>query len=132
MHAALGAGSTATVPTVPPPALDLHATVTPQHGLHSGQTITVTWRGYEAGKTVNILECAHPPTATTTEAACGFTNALLLHPDPTGSGRAQLPVVTGKVGDGVCDAQHECTIVVNNAGSVDRKRSVRIGITFAA
>jgi predicted dienelactone hydrolase len=132
LHDALTAGSTATVTTVPPPKLELRATVTPQHSLHSGQTVTATWSGYQAGKTVNVLECAHSPTSPLSESSCGFTNGALLHADPTGSGTVTVKIVTGKVGDGTCDATNPCQIVVNNAGSVDPKSSVRLPITFAA
>ena len=129
---ALNAGSTATVPTIPPPKLDLHATVTPQQNLRSGQTVTVAWRGYQPGKTVNVLECAHSPTSPLNESSCGFTNGSLLHADPTGAGSVTVKIVTGKVGNGTCDAANPCQIVVNNAGSVDPKSSVRLPITFAA
>jgi hypothetical protein len=117
---------------VPQPKLNLHATVTPHSALTNGETVTVQWSGYEAGKTVNVLECAHAPTAAQNEAACGFTNAVLLHADPAGAGSITLKIVTGKVGDGTCDASNECTIVVNNAGSEDPTKSLRLGITFAS
>jgi hypothetical protein len=132
LHDALSAGSTATVPTVPPPRLSLHATVTPQQNLRSDQTVTVAWQGYQAGKTVNVLECAHSPSSPLSESSCGFTNGSLLHADPTGSGSVTMKIVTGKVGNGMCDATNPCQIVVNNAGSVDPKSSVRLPITFAA
>ena len=52
-------------------------------------------------------------------------------PDPTGDGEAQLTIVEGPVGDGMCDAKHAgCFIVVNNASSSDPRDSVIVDITF--
>ena len=132
LHDALSAGSTATVPTIPPPKLDLRATVTPQQSLRSGQTVTVTWSGYQPGKTVNVLECAHSPTSALSESSCGFTNGALLHPDPTrrGHGHGEDRHRQGRRRH--CDAANQCQIVVNNAGSLNPKSSVRLPITFAA
>ena len=131
MHLALTPGSSLTIPLPPAPVLNLSASATPSTGLANGQSITVSWHGYTAGKTVNILECAGTGAGAGGTAACGFTNALLLHPDPTGSGTAPFKVITGPVGNGVCDHAHPCTLVVNNAGSANPKASVRLTLVFA-
>ena len=132
MHAALAVGSTVTVPTTPTPKLNLHATVTPHQKLTNGQQVTITWSGYTPGATVNLLQCAGPASGPSDESACNFKTAVLLHPDPTGSGSLPLTLVTGPVGDGTCDAAHPCTIVVNNSGHTDPADSIRLPITFAA
>lgn len=125
-------GSTATIPTLPTPKLHLKATATPTKNLTDGQLVTVTWSGYSAGKVINILECNGGDRELQNGAACDYTHAYLLKPNPTGAGSTQLPVVVGQVGDGICDAKHPgCFIVVNNASSSDPKMSVMIDISFA-
>jgi fermentation-respiration switch protein FrsA (DUF1100 family) len=124
-------GSTVTVPTLPKPKLDLHATVEPDTNLTGGQQVTVTWSGYTPGKVVNILQCSGRDQDLSDSAACDYTKAALLHADPTGSGSLQLEIVEGKVGTGVCDPTHQgCFIVVNNASSPDPASSVKVPITF--
>lgn len=126
------AGSTVTIPTVPAPKADLHASATPNANLRGGQKVTITWSGYTAGKVINILECSAADKDLANQAACDFSRAALLHPDPTGSGTLQLEIVEGKVGTGTCDATHQgCFIIVNNASSTDPAASPMIPITFA-
>ena len=84
LHDALSAGSTATVPTIPPPKLDLHATVTPQQNLRSGQMVAVAWHGYQPGKTVNVLECATPPRRRSTSRRAGSPTGASCTPIPPG------------------------------------------------
>jgi dienelactone hydrolase len=125
-------GSLATLP-VPKLALGhLHATVTPDIGLHNGQAVTVRWSGYAAGKVVNILECSHVDIATASSAGCSFAHAAILHPDPTGSGSAILHVGTGIIGNGLCDAAHSCYVIVNNASSTDPADTKELPIRFAS
>jgi fermentation-respiration switch protein FrsA (DUF1100 family) len=131
LHLAAAPGSRATLPTVPVPVLHLQATVTPQRGLVSGQSVTITWRGYSAGKVVNVLECNAGDRKATSASACDFANAKILQPDPTGAGSVTMPVVEGKVGNGVCNAAHSCFVIVNNASSTDPAGSVLVPITFA-
>jgi fermentation-respiration switch protein FrsA (DUF1100 family) len=126
-------GSTATVPTLPKPKLDLHATVEPNTNLTGGQQVTVTWSGYTPGKVVNILQCSGTDQDLSNSAACDYTKAALLHADPTGSGSLPLEIVEGKVGTGLCDATHQgCFVVVNNASSPDPASSVKVPITFGS
>jgi len=124
-------GSTTTIPTVPRPEQHLQATVTPNKDLTGGQVVTVKWSGYTPGKVVNILQCNATDRELSNSSACDFANAKLLQPDPTGDGEAQLTIVEGPVGDGVCDAKHAgCFVVVNNASSSDPRDSVIVDITF--
>lgn len=122
-------GATAAVP--PLPVVHLRASVSPSHNLTNGEAVTVIWSGYTAGKTVNILECSHVDISTGSSAGCDFANAGLLHPDPTGNGRFTLHIVTGAVGDGVCDSSHHCFIAVNNAGSLNSADTKVLTISFA-
>lgn len=133
LHYVAQPGSTETIPTVPAPTLHLKASVTPSTGLAGGQHVMVMWSGYTAGKVVNILECAGSNENLGDSAACNYTKAALLHPDPTGSGSVQLEIVEGPVGSGTCDATHQgCFIVVNNASSPDPASSVKLPIAFGS
>ena len=132
VHTAWTPGSLATLP-VPKLAVGrLHATVTPDTGLHDGQAVTVRWSGYTSGKVVNILECSHVDIATASSAGCSFAHAAILHPDPNGSGSVILRVGTGTVGNGVCDAAHSCYVIVNNASSTDPADTKELPIRFAS
>jgi len=125
-------GSTETITTVPAPKLHLRASATPTAKLTNGETVTVTWSGYSAGKVVNILECNGSDQSLSSSAACSFAHAKILTPDPTGHGSQTLEVVEGPVGDGTCDAAHPgCFIVVNNASSSAPGASIKIPISFA-
>lgn len=124
-------GSTSTLPTLPEEELDLEASVSPRKGLSGGQIVTVSWSGYSKGKVVNILQCNASDRDLTKSSECDYSKAVLLHPNPTGDGSAELEIVEGPVGTGVCDADHQgCFIVVNNASSTDPKDSVIVDIRF--
>ena len=72
VHAAWTPGSRATLPVPEQAAVHLHASVTPNTGLHDGETVTVRWSGYTPGKVVNILECSQVDIATASSAGCSF------------------------------------------------------------
>jgi predicted esterase len=125
-------GSRTTITTLPPPRLHLRASLTPTANLTEGETVTVTWTGYTAGKVVNILECNASDLHLNSSAACSFAHADILTPDPTGRGTVKLVIVEGPVGNGTCDAAHRgCFVVVNNASSTAPDASVKIPISFA-
>jgi dienelactone hydrolase len=125
-------GSRGAAIAVPPvPVVHLHASVSPDHNLTSGEAVNVQWSGYTLGKVINILECSHVDISTGSSAGCGFANAGLLHPDPTGRGHFTMHVVTGKVGNGICNSTHPCYIAVNNASSLTASNTKILKITFA-
>lgn len=125
-------GSTVTVPRADGGDRNLQAHATPTDGLTNGQTITVTWSGYTPGKVVNILQCSAVNANLDNQGGCDFSHAKLLHDDPTGEGSLEMQVITGAVGTGTCDAQHQgCFIVVNDASSPSADAMVKIPITFA-
>ena len=115
-------GTNVTVPTAPaPPARKLDATVSPDVGLTNGQTVTVSWKGFTPGKTINIVQCSNRTAGDAS--ACDLKHGKILQPDPTGTGSLPLEVVTGPVGTGVCDSTStDCQIVFNDGGSLDPKR----------
>jgi fermentation-respiration switch protein FrsA (DUF1100 family) len=120
-------GSTTTIPTVPQPKTNLHATVTPSMNLTNGQTVTIQWSGYLPGQVVNIVECSSDSAA-----GCDIAGGRILTPDPTGNGTVSLRIVEGQVGTGVCDATHPgCQVAVNDAGLEAPSSTIRIPITFA-
>ena len=124
-------GSNSTIPLPPAPRLDLHASASPTTSLVDGQEVTVRWSGYTPGKVVNILECAPAVVQSNSSAACAFSDAKILTPDPAGHGSVKLQMLAGSVGTGTCDAAHPgCLIVVNNASSTDPAASIRIPISF--
>jgi fermentation-respiration switch protein FrsA (DUF1100 family) len=132
IHFVSAQGATATLPVPRLPPLRLHASVTPDTGLANGQAVTVRWSGYTPGQVVNILQCSHVQISTADSSGCDFSNALILHPDPTGNGSATLHVASGNVGNGICDVMHNtCSILVNNAGSTDPSATVELPISFA-
>ncbi len=126
---ATGARTQLAVPALP--AVHLEASVTPSTGLHDGETVTVRWSGYTAGKVVNLLECSHVDLATASSSGCDFSNARILHIDPTGRGSLTMKVATGAVGDGVCDASHSCFVIVNDDSATAPSFSREVPITFA-
>jgi len=125
-------GSRATLPVPKSAVVHLHATVTPNMGLHDGQAVTVRWSGFTPGKVVNILECSHVDIASASSAGCSFAHAAILHPDPTGSGSVILHLGTGTIGNGVCDAAHSCYVIVNNASSTDPAATKKLPIRFSS
>jgi hypothetical protein len=125
-------GSAATIPTTSQPKVALRASVTPHSKLVDGQTVTVKWSGYTTGKVVNILQCSGDDAELDNSAACDYSHAKILQPDPTGEGSLPLQIIASAVGTGACDATHQgCFIVVNNASNPDPSASVKVPISFA-
>jgi fermentation-respiration switch protein FrsA (DUF1100 family) len=132
IHFVAKTGATSTLPVPALPVVHLRASVAPNTGLTDGQTVTVRWSGYTAGKVVNVLECSHVDLSSASSDGCDFSNAAILHADPSGRGSVTMRVATGAVGNGVCDAAHACKIVVNDASSTVPSYSRELPITFAA
>ncbi len=124
-------GTKVTLPTVPTqPARKLEAPVSPDTNLTDGQTVTVSWKGFTPGKTINIVQCSNRTAGDAS--ACDLKTGKILQPDPIGSGSLPMEIVTGPVGTGVCDStSSDCQIVFNDGGSLDPTASVRVSISFA-
>lgn len=123
------AAQTVKVPVQARAATNRTATISKQQGLTNGERISVTWSGFLPGKTVNIVQCTGDGKGGSD--TCDIRPGQVLLPDPTGSGRLELPVTVGKVGNGVCDAAHPCTILVNDAGLQEPDAFVYFPVTFA-
>ena len=124
-------GSRAAIPVPALPVVHLRATVTPNKNLTNGEAVVISWSGYTPGKVINILECFQVDISSGSSARCTFANAGLLHPDPSGHGHFTMHIVTGTVGNGICDATHPCSIAVNNASSLVPAETKILPISFA-
>lgn len=114
---------------LPPPITNRVASVDPSINLIDGQSVTVAWRNFIAGNTINIVQCSQGGTGG--NEVCSFDNAQILQPNPTGEGSLQLQVLTGNVGSGVCDAStDDCVVVINDGGLLGEEATLRIPISF--
>ena len=112
------------------PELIRQASAEPTTGLVDGQTVVVTWSGFLPEQTVNILQCSGG--GTEGSGACDFTNARILHPNPTGEGSVEFAIIAGPVGSGICDATvDDCVIAVNDSGLQEPEATIRIPLSFA-
>lgn len=121
-------GSAVTASTIPAPETNRQASVSADTDLRDGQVVTVTWSGFLPGKTVNVLQCVGDGRGGT--ASCGIAEGHVLVADPTGAGSIDLTIRSGAFANGVCDAQHACTILVNDSGLLDEDAFRRFPITF--
>ena len=122
-------GTDVTLP-LPPPITNRVAGVDPNTNLEGGQFVTVTWRNFIAGNTINILQCSQGGLGGND--VCDFSKGFILRPNPNGEGSLQLEIIEGDVGSGRCDAtDNDCVIVVNDGGSLAEEATLRIPISFA-
>jgi dienelactone hydrolase len=121
-------GTDVTLP-LPPPITNRIASIEPNINLVDGQVVTVAWRNFIPGNTINIVQCSEGGTGG--NEVCSFDNALILQPNPTGDGSLPLEIVTGDVGSGRCDATtNDCVVVVNDGGLLGEEATIRIPISF--
>lgn len=122
-------GTDVTLP-LPPPVTNRVAAVEPNSNLVDGQFVTVSWRNFIAGNTINILQCSAGGLGGND--VCDFSNGFVLRPNPTGEGSVQLEIIVGDVGSGRCDAaNNDCVIVVNDGGSLEEEATLRVPISVA-
>lgn len=122
-------GTEVTLP-LPPPITNRLAAVEPNSNLVHGQVVTVSWRNFIAGNTINILQCSSGGTGGND--VCDFGNAHILAPNPDGEGTLLLEIIVGAVGSGRCDATtDDCVVVVNDGGLQAEEAILRIPISFA-
>ena len=118
-----------TAPTVPRTATERTATISARDGLVAGQTVTVTWSGFLPGKTINIVQCASDGRGGS--GSCEIVPGRVLIPNPTGSGTMDITITVGTVGNGICDADNPCTLLINDAGLQDPDAFIYFPLTFA-
>jgi len=122
-------GTDVTLP-LPPPVTNRVAAVEPDSNLVDGQFVTVSWRNFIAGNTINILQCSSGGLGGND--VCDFGNGFILRPNPTGEGSVQLEIIVGDVGSGRCDAaNNDCVIVVNDGASLEEEATLRVPISVA-
>jgi predicted esterase len=129
MHWAPDDASNVPLETLPEPETNRQAFLSADSNLVDGQVITVTWSGFLPDKIVNIMQCTGDVTGGS--AACNISGGTLFHPDPEGMGSLDLVIHTGPIGNGVCDSDNPCVVLVNDASLPDEAAMVRIPITFA-
>lgn len=123
------AGSDEQVPTASD-ASTRTATADIASELVDGQAVTVTWSGFIAGGTVNVVQCSGG--GVSGASFCDLTSGRILMPNPDGSGSVTISIVTGEVGQGACEPDStDCVIVVNDSGLPDPDASVLIPLSFA-
>lgn len=122
-------GTDVTLP-LPPPVTDRVAAVEPSTNLEGGQFVTVSWRNFIAGNTINILQCSQGGMGGND--VCDFSKGFILRANPSGEGSVQLEIIEGDVGSGRCDAtDNDCVVVVNDGGSQAPEATLRVPIRFA-
>lgn len=129
MHWAPDEISDKPVERLPEPETNRQAFLSATDMLIDGQVVTVSWSGFLPGKVVNIMQCTGDITGGA--AACNISGGTLFYPNPTGMGSHEQVIRTGPIGNGICDAAHPCTVIVNDAGLTDEEAIVRIPITLA-
>jgi hypothetical protein len=120
----------ATVERTLPKMSSRTATVTPSTNLRDGQKVRVEWSGFLPERIVTVAQCSDG--ARDGSASCDLVRGKVLQYNPDGSGSLELEIVVGKVGNGVCDADHtDCLVIVNDAALLDEDANFRIPLTFA-
>ena len=110
------------------------ATATPTTGLTNGAAVTVTAKGFTAGKTIGINECAQAGTAEVGAADCDLSNLPTITIGSDGTGTGVIKVSSGPLGQ----AQHMCTtagtrcfLSVGELAEGDVERADDVDLTFA-
>jgi hypothetical protein len=107
-------------------------TVTPNTGVKSGDSVSVTGTGFAASSTVTLAECGGTTTPAATD--CDPTTVKTATTDASGAFTATMVTVhTGTVGDKTCAAGATCEISGStNALAPDATNSAFATFTFAA
>ncbi len=129
LHWAVDEASNVRVEPLPEPETNRQASLSATEQLTDGQVVTVYWSGFLPGKVVNIMQCTGDITGGA--AACNISGGTLFIENPTGVGSHEQVIRTGPIGNGVCDSDNPCTVIVNDAGLTDEAAIVRIPITLA-
>jgi hypothetical protein len=113
--------------TATPPSL----TVTPNTGISSGDSLTVTGSNFPAkAETAYVVECAG---TTPSQASCDGNTVKMPTTSADGSFTTTITVHTGVVGNGTCNAGQTCTVSATTdiTGTLPNS-SASAPITFAA
>jgi hypothetical protein len=92
--------------------------------------VRVEWSGFLPDHVVTVAQCSDG--AREGSASCDLVTGKVLRYDPDGWGSLELEIVVGKVGNGICDADHtDCLVIVNDAALLDEDANFRFPLTFA-
>jgi hypothetical protein len=122
----------ATTTTTAATAPSQSVTITPSTGLTDAQSVQVVGKGYTAGKTYGLTECADKG-AGTGAGDCNLRGIKVATADATGTVTTTFPVAKGPFGSNniVCSAQQACIVSVATAGSANPSEVATATITFA-
>jgi hypothetical protein len=120
-------------PTTPAPvAGGQHMKITPNKGLHTGQTVTIVGTGYTAGKTYGMTECANKGAATGA-GDCDLRH-ISISPKADASGKVTATfVVYQKFGSNHIDCTQKpgCLVSLATAGVASPDEVAAVPIKFA-
>jgi hypothetical protein len=107
-------------------------TITPSTGLKDGQSVHVVGKGYTAGKTYSIVECADKGAATGA-GDCNLRGIKVATADSTGTVTSAFPVAKGPFGANniVCGASQGCILSVATAGAANPDEVATGTISFS-
>jgi dienelactone hydrolase len=124
-----GDGPVDVIAIVPVAGVDREATVEPTSGLTDGQLVTVTWRGFTPGGSVNVVQCS---ALNQGAGYCDLTTGKILVANPTGAGSLELEIVVGPVGEATCGpGVTSCVIAINDSGLTEPDATISVPIDFA-
>jgi hypothetical protein len=124
------ATAAATTTTAAAPAQTV--TITPNTGLKDQQVVQVVGKGYSAGKSYSVIECADKGAATGA-GDCDLRGIKVATADSTGTVTSPFTALKGPFGSNniVCSATQGCILSVANAGSAAPTEVATGTITFA-
>ena len=107
-------------------------TITPNTGLTDGQMVTIVGKGYTAGKTYSMVECADKGN-NTGAGDCNLRGIKVATADSTGTVTAQYPAAKGPFGSNniVCSASQACLVSLATAGSANPSEVATANVSFA-
>jgi hypothetical protein len=108
-------------------------TITPDTGLKNGQTVKVVGKGFTAGGSYGVTECADKGAATGA-GDCNLRGIKVGTADATGTVTVNFPVAKGPFGSNniVCTKAPGCIVSVANAGTAAPTEVTAAPIKFAS
>jgi hypothetical protein len=124
--------TTAAAPTTTAAAPAQTLTITPSTGLKDKQVVTVVGKGYTAGSSYTIIECADKKAATGA-GDCDLRGIKVAKADATGTVTGTYPVSKGPFGANnvMCAGAPGCILSVATAGSANPSEVATGTISFA-
>jgi hypothetical protein len=123
--------ATTAAPTTTAAASKQSLTITPSTGLKDGQVVQVVGKGYTAGTTYSVIECANKGAATGA-GDCDLRGIKVATADSTGTVTSPFPVAKGPIGASNvdCSVAPGCLLSVATAGSANPSEVAAAPISF--